>query len=120
LELVEERLGVLVEVNALDERRVDLVEILTDLLEHCRAVDGQRVDLSGEELADDPLRKLGCAMDRGRRASPPGFVLDLLPRTAQRLELTLDSLSRALRADRADDHPAPLLGKNLLREGAES
>src|SRR5207249_1485945 len=67
--LVEQRGLGRVQLHALDQIRVDLLQVLHDLVVQHLRIDEQRVDLVTEEVADDAAGEAGLALQQRRPAS---------------------------------------------------
>jgi hypothetical protein len=78
------------------------------------AVDGEGIDLVGEDVADDAAGEVGLPVDQGRGLDAPGLLLDLFPGPEQGLELALEELGRELLAGGPDDEAARVLGRLSL------
>src|SRR6185503_9047195 len=118
-ELVEERHRLGVQLNALHEIRIELLQVLPDLVVDLAAVDDQRIDLVGEDIADDAAGELRFAMHERSRTRGLGALLDLLPRVVQRVVLALELLARELLAHRANDDAAAILRHDFACDGAQ-
>ena len=114
VELVEQRRGLGVQVHPADQLRIDLAEVLLDLVVELARVDVERVDLGAEEVADDAAREAGLALQQRRRPPDEGLLaVDLLPEREQRVDLPLEVLLGDALGHRPDDHAARVLGQEL-------
>ena len=89
---LEQRLLLLVAMDALDHVRRGLLEIADDALVGALVVDLRRHEVAGEEIPHDPQRQLGLLVDKGRRGARRRSRLDCLPEPLQENEVALDVL----------------------------
>src|SRR3954463_248520 len=94
--------------------RIDLLEVLLDLVVQLLHVDVERVDLAAEEIADDAPGERGLPLQQSGSPANEGLLpVDLLPQGEQRFDLPAEVFFGDPLRNGANDHAAGILGQEL-------
>src|SRR6185437_13521324 len=104
--LVEQRGLGLVQLHAVEQIGVDLLQVLHHLAVQHLGIDQQRVDLIREEVADDAAGERRLPLQQRGRPDRARLALDLRPQAVQVIDFALAALLREVFGHGADDPAA--------------